>query len=155
MKQETKRRRQVWQCSISAGGYIYLSYKPESFDHIFVCFVLEHLPQPVEALQNAEKIFEGWRPQFTVIEGDHGSAIIYPASEKANKAISVWLNAQQKAGRQRYDRKRMYPLLPAGWFLTRFAVSPRMVYVDPLNPNSLMVHEKTSPLYRGGAWVGN
>ena len=27
-----------------------LPFGPDSFDHIFVCFVLEHLPKPVEAL---------------------------------------------------------------------------------------------------------
>src|SRR5687767_12633351 len=27
-----------------------LPFDPASFDHVFVCFVLEHLPQPVDAL---------------------------------------------------------------------------------------------------------
>ena len=27
-----------------------LPFAPESFDHVFVCFVLEHLSRPVEAL---------------------------------------------------------------------------------------------------------
>ncbi|MFC1516668.1 class I SAM-dependent methyltransferase, partial [Thermodesulfobacteriota bacterium] len=32
------------------GDIFKLPFKPESFDHIFVCFVLEHLARPVEAL---------------------------------------------------------------------------------------------------------
>lgn len=28
-----------------------LPFKPESVDHLFVCFVLEHLPRPAEALR--------------------------------------------------------------------------------------------------------
>ena len=28
-----------------------LPFAPDSFDHVFVCFVLEHLPKPVEALR--------------------------------------------------------------------------------------------------------
>ena len=28
-----------------------LPFAPDSFDHVFVCFVLEHLPRPVEALR--------------------------------------------------------------------------------------------------------
>ena len=27
-----------------------LPFEKESFDHVFVCFVLEHLPEPIEAL---------------------------------------------------------------------------------------------------------
>ncbi|MBE0557371.1 MAG: class I SAM-dependent methyltransferase, partial [Proteobacteria bacterium] len=50
-----------------------LPFGPEAFDHIFVCFVLEHLPKPVEALLALKKVL---RPggTITVIEGDHGSA---------------------------------------------------------------------------------
>jgi len=33
-----------------------LPYEPNSFDHVFVCFVLEHLPQPVEALQMLKEL---------------------------------------------------------------------------------------------------
>jgi SAM-dependent methyltransferase len=32
------------------GDIFNLSFSPESFDHIFVCFILEHLPNPVQAL---------------------------------------------------------------------------------------------------------
>ena len=35
-----------------------LSFEPESFDHIFVCFVLEHLPNPVEALSVLKKFIK-------------------------------------------------------------------------------------------------
>jgi ubiquinone/menaquinone biosynthesis C-methylase UbiE len=63
-----------------------LPYEPNSFDHVFVCFVLEHLPRPVEALQTLKKYLkEGGT--ITVIEGDHGSAYFYPESEAAQKAI--------------------------------------------------------------------
>src|SRR5262245_56701521 len=32
------------------GDIFNLTFTPESFDHIFVCFVLEHLPRSIEAL---------------------------------------------------------------------------------------------------------
>ena len=44
--------------SSSRRDIFHLPFRPESFDHIFVCFVLEHLPQPVEALAGAEESSE-------------------------------------------------------------------------------------------------
>jgi ubiquinone/menaquinone biosynthesis C-methylase UbiE len=52
-----------------------LPYEAGSFDHVFVCFVLEHLPRPVEALR---ALGTALRPggTTTVIEGDHGASPI-------------------------------------------------------------------------------
>ena len=52
---------------------------PESFDHVFVCFVLEHLTRPAEALIILRRLL---RPggTITVIEGDHGSTYFHPES---------------------------------------------------------------------------
>ncbi len=33
-----------------------LPFAPESFDHVFVCFVLEHLSRPVEALRGLQAL---------------------------------------------------------------------------------------------------
>src|SRR5713101_5663432 len=59
-----------------------LSFAPASFDHVFVCFVLEHLSRPVEALAILNKLL---RPggTMTVIEGDHGSTYFHPESSAA------------------------------------------------------------------------
>lgn len=50
-----------------------LPFESGSFDHVFVCFVLEHLSHPVEALAILGNVL---RPggSITVVEGDHGSA---------------------------------------------------------------------------------
>jgi SAM-dependent methyltransferase len=64
-----------------------LPFEAESFDHVFVCFVLEHLSRPVEALAMLGGLL---RPggTVTVIEGDHGSA--YPLMVGAGlDAVSV------------------------------------------------------------------
>jgi len=37
--------------SVRQGDIFRLPFKPDSFDHVFVCFVLEHLSHPVEALK--------------------------------------------------------------------------------------------------------
>src|SRR5512143_2434298 len=49
-----------------------LPFDDESFDHVFVCFVLEHLSRPVEALAILGKLLKP-AGTITVIEGDHGS----------------------------------------------------------------------------------
>jgi ubiquinone/menaquinone biosynthesis C-methylase UbiE len=109
-----------------------LPYEPNSFDHVFVCFVLEHLPRPVEALQTLKKYLkEGGT--ITVIEGDHGSAYFYPESEAAQKAIQCQVELQRKAGGNAMIGRELYPLLcQAGFNSVR--VSPRMVYVDSSKP---------------------
>ena len=54
-----------------------LPFEAESFDHVFVCFVLEHLSQPVEALETLRGLLKPGGT-ITVIEGDHGSAYFHP-----------------------------------------------------------------------------
>jgi len=49
-----------------------LPFEDESFDHVFVCFVLEHLEQPLEALKKLMRVLKK-DGTITVIEGDHGS----------------------------------------------------------------------------------
>jgi ubiquinone/menaquinone biosynthesis C-methylase UbiE len=54
-----------------------LPCQQNSFDHIFICFVLEHLAHPLDALL----ILKNYLKQggtITVIEGDHGSVYFHP-----------------------------------------------------------------------------
>jgi ubiquinone/menaquinone biosynthesis C-methylase UbiE len=109
-----------------------LPFGAESFDHIFVCFVLEHLARPVEALQILKTHL---RPggTITVIEGDHGSAYFHPDSEAAHAAIRCQVQLQRSAGGNAMIGRELYPLLQsAGYNAVR--VSPRMVYVDANKP---------------------
>ncbi len=103
------------------------------FDHIFVCFVLEHLSRPGEALRALKNHL---RPggTITVIEGDHGSAYFHPDSEAAQKAIQCQVELQRRAGGNALIGRELYPLLcDAGYSSIR--VSPRMVYVDSSKPD--------------------
>jgi ubiquinone/menaquinone biosynthesis C-methylase UbiE len=54
-----------------------LPFDAESFDCVFVCFVLEHLSRPIEALSILNGLL---RPggTITVIEGDHESTYFHP-----------------------------------------------------------------------------
>jgi len=109
-----------------------LPYGPDAFDHIFVCFVLEHLSRPVEALRTLKNhLRQGGT--ITVIEGDHGSVYFYPDSEAAHKAIQCQVELQRRAGGNALIGRELYPLLrKAGYYSIR--ISPRMVYVDSSKP---------------------
>jgi SAM-dependent methyltransferase len=105
------------------------SFEDAPFDHVFVCFVLEHLDDPLRALRHLQRVL---RPggTMTVIEGDHGSAYFHPESAAAQDAIQALVDLQNgdaKIGR------RLYPLLTEAG-LNEVRVSPRMVYVDASRP---------------------
>ncbi|HQG31252.1 MAG TPA: methyltransferase domain-containing protein [Deltaproteobacteria bacterium] len=110
-----------------------LPFQKGCFDHVFVCFVLEHLARPIDALVNLGKLI---RPggTLTVIEGDHGSAYFYPDSEAAKKAIACQIALQAAAGGNALIGRELYPLLKKAGF-KNVHVSPRMVYVDSGKPD--------------------
>jgi SAM-dependent methyltransferase len=105
----------------------------EQFDHVFVCFVLEHLPDPVAALSRLKAML---RPggTITVIEGDHGSAYFHPETAAAHEAIDALVTLQRDAGGDSLIGRRLYPLLRSAAF-DDVTVSPRMVYVDGSRPD--------------------
>ena len=109
-----------------------LPFKPGSFDHIFVCFVLEHLARPDLALTSLKSLLKK-DGTITVIEGDHGSAYFYPDSEAAHRAIQCQVELQKRAGGNANIGRELYPLLTREGFGS-VRVSPRMVYVDSSKP---------------------
>jgi SAM-dependent methyltransferase len=109
-----------------------LPFAPASFDHVFVCFVLEHLSRPVQALAILHGLL---RPggTMTVIEGDHGSTYFHPDSNAARMAIHCQVELQRLAGGNALIGRQLYPLMvEAG--LEAVHVSPRMMYVDSCRP---------------------
>ena len=118
--------------SFQMGDIYSLPFQPETFNHIFVCFVLEHLSRPVEALVCLKNLLKTGGT-ITVIEGDHGSAYFYPDSEAALRAIQCQVELQKRAGGNANIGRELYPLLNEAEF-SAIQVSPRMVYVDPSKP---------------------
>ena len=108
-------------------------FDAESFDHIFVCFVLEHLTRPVEALAILGHLLKPGGT-ITLIEGDHGSAYFYPPSDAAQAAINCQIELQRAAGGNALIGRQLYPLLRQSGF-DDVRVSPRMVYVDSSRPD--------------------
>jgi len=115
------------------GDIFKLPFKSESFDHIFVCFVLEHLVHPDEALIYLKSLIKVGGT-ITVIEGDHGSTYFYPDNEAAHKSIKCQVELQKTAGGNANIGRELYPLLNKTGF-TGICVSPRMVYVDSSKPH--------------------
>ncbi|HEY6002787.1 MAG TPA: methyltransferase domain-containing protein [Anaeromyxobacter sp.] len=110
-----------------------LPYPEESFDHVFVCFVLEHLSRPREALAS---LVSRLRPggTLTAIEGDHGSTFFNPDDADARRAIECLVTLQARAGGNALIGRQLFPLL-TGAGLRDVSVSPRMVYVDSSHPD--------------------
>lgn len=110
-----------------------LPFASGSFDHVFVCFVLEHLPRPAEALDRLNALL---RPggTLTLIEGDHGSAYFHPDSPAANRVVRCQVELQRSAGGNALIGRQLYPLM-TGAGLQDVRVSPRAVYVDGSRPD--------------------
>ncbi len=109
-----------------------LPFGPSTFDHIFICFVLEHLSRPVEVLSIMKNHLKKGGT-ITVIEGDHGSVYFFPDSEAAHQAIQCQVELQGRAGGNAMIGRELYPLLRQSGF-NSVRVSPRMVYVDSSKP---------------------
>jgi SAM-dependent methyltransferase len=131
--QENARQEGITNVTFRQGDIFHLPFEPASFDHIFVCFVLEHLAEPKRALEQLRPLLkEGGT--LTVIEGDHGSTFFHPESADANRAIDCLVELQKNAGGNALIGRELFPLV-AGAGYTDVSVSPRMVYVDASRPH--------------------
>jgi SAM-dependent methyltransferase len=122
----------IHNVSFQQGNIFDLDFAPHSFDHLFICFVLEHLNEPEKALKILKRLLKPGGT-ITVIEGDHGSTYFYPDSGFARRAIKCLVDLQAKAGGNALIGRSLYPLLRKAGF-ENVRVSPRMVYVDSGKP---------------------
>lgn len=103
------------------------------FDHVFVCFVLEHLTDPIEALRCLKQILKPGGT-ITVIEGDHGSVFFHPDSIYAKRAIDCQIAIQGRAGGNACIGRQLFPTLDSAGF-SSISVTPRTVYADASRPS--------------------
>jgi ubiquinone/menaquinone biosynthesis C-methylase UbiE len=72
-----------------------LPFEDAHFDHVFLCFVLDHLAEPAGALKAVQRVLrrEG---TVTVIEGDHGSWFCQPQTAEASRVVRCLIDAQAR-----------------------------------------------------------
>jgi SAM-dependent methyltransferase len=118
--------------TFAVADLFHLPFPRASFDHVFVCFVLEHLPDPERALRCLRKVLKPGGT-LTVIEGDHGSTFFHPRSEAAWRTVQCLIDLQAAAGGDALVGRRLFPLLRSAGY-RKVTVSPRFVYVDASRP---------------------
>ena len=92
-----------------------LPFAADHFDHVFVCFVLEHLSEPAEALIHVQRVLKPGG-SITVIEGDHGSAYFHPDSIHAVQGNPVPHRSASSRGRRFPYRPSPVPAARSGRF---------------------------------------
>ena len=106
-----------------------------SFDHVFICFVLEHLPDPDDVLLRLKPLLKPGGT-ITAIEGDHGSAFFHPESEAAVAAWRCLQQLQLQTSGDGHIGRRLYELFRNSG-ATSIHVTPLPVYCDPSLPHMM------------------
>jgi SAM-dependent methyltransferase len=130
--EEKARKEGITNVTFRQADIFNLPFEPGSFDHIFVCFVLEHLADPRRALEHLRPLLKDGGT-ITVIEGDHGSAYFHPDNADARRAIDCLVELQRRGGGNALIGRQLFPLVTAAGFRD-VSVTPRMVYVDSSRP---------------------
>lgn len=110
----------------------HLSFKENTFDHVFLCFVLEHAKSPMAILEALKYVLKP-NGTITVIEGDHGSTYFHPESKAARQVVQAQVDLQAKSGGNANIGRELYPLLHKAGF-DQIKVNPRQIYVDDSKP---------------------
>jgi SAM-dependent methyltransferase len=109
-----------------------LPFADSCFDHVFICFVLEHLENPLKALSEIKRVLKSGG-SVTAIEGDHNSFIWQPETPESHLVWESLIKIQSGLGQDPLIGRRLYPLLKAAGFDV-LNVSPKYVYADGNNP---------------------
>lgn len=108
---------------------------PGSYDHVFVCFVLEHMEDAVKALVHMMKLLKSGGT-ITLIEGDHSSGRWKPETPASRAAWDGLVTSQQMLGHDPDIGKRLLPLMrEAG--IHQPLVKPLEAYADQSAPHLL------------------
>ncbi|MFC1944088.1 class I SAM-dependent methyltransferase [Chloroflexota bacterium] len=130
--EENIKKRKIQNVRFQVADVFDLPFNNESFDHIFICFLLEHLQAPLDALVSLKRVLKK-DGTLSVIEGDHGSAYYHPRSSAAQATIQCLIDIQASLGGNALIGRELYPLLATAGF-EDVSVSPRVVYADSSQP---------------------
>lgn len=109
--------------------------KPGSFDHLFICFVLEHIQEPVLALEHMMKLLRVGGT-ITLIEGDHSSGKWTPETEASRASWNGLVRSQQMLGHDPNIGRRLRELMSAAG-IEGPQVEPRELNADQQNSGLL------------------
>jgi len=139
-------KEKISNVSFHQASILDMPFPNECFDHVFICFVLEHLEGPLGALAEIKRVLKPGAT-ITLIEGDHGSCFWHPETEESLRVWHALIEAQKQLGHDPLIGRRLYPLLSQAAFKIR-GVSPRWVYADSKNPELMdgMVNKIIVPM---------
>jgi len=109
-----------------------LPFAEGCFDHVFVCYLLEHLKDRAGALLSLHEVLKAGG-SITVIEGDHGSCYFHPETDAALRVWRCLIDVQARLGGNSLIGRQVFPLLSRAGFRD-VSVSPRVVYMDQSKP---------------------
>ena len=110
-----------------------LDFSDETFDHVFICFVLEHLDDPVAALTELKRVLK-FGGTITCIEGDHGSCFWHPETPESIEAWNGLIIAQRAQGHDPNIGRCLTPLLTEAGFDVK-TCKPTWLEADRLKSN--------------------
>lgn len=82
-------------CALVKGDATAMPFKDESFDAVFICFVLEHLSRPVDVLRDAARVLKKGGKLYCT-EVFNSGVYLYPHSPVVEKYWAAF-NAHQKS----------------------------------------------------------
>lgn len=129
------RTKHLGNVRLLAADLFALPFRPATFEHLFVSYVLEHMTDPLRALLAVKGVLKPGG-SITVVEGDHGSCYFSPRHPAARRAWECLIEVQAMLGGDSLVGRRLYPLLRAAGF-EDVAVSPRMIYADASHPDRM------------------
>ncbi len=141
---------EISNVSFHQASILDMPFADECFDHVFVCFVLEHLENPLRALSEAKRVLKPGG-SMTLIEGDHGSCFWHPETKASVDIWNAFITAQEQLGHDPLIGRRVYPLLRQADFNIK-DVSPRWVYSDSSKPDLMdgVVNKIIVPMVESG-----
>ncbi|MDH5508733.1 MAG: methyltransferase domain-containing protein [Nitrospinota bacterium] len=121
-------------------------FRDESFHHIFICFLLEHIANPVQALAGLSRLLKPGGT-VTLIEGDHHACVWYPRSQASAAVWNAMIRAQQDLGHDPLIGRGLHSLLTSAGFEVELS-EPRTIYADAGHPELLegMVNKIIVPM---------
>ncbi len=126
-----------------------LPFEQGHFDHVFICYLLEHLSQPDIALRSLRKSLKTGG-SVSVTEGDHGSCYFHPMTEESLNVWNCLIRVQENLGGNSLIGRQVFPLLRQSGFHD-IRVSPRMIYIDQSMPGLMesFVKKTIIPMVEG------